>query len=203
MPQSQRLSLSFYTREDILKISKELLGKVLVTTFDGQRSSGIIVETEAYRAPEDKASHAYNNRRTNRTDIFYSRGGVAYVYLCYGIHHLFNVITGPKETPHAILIRAVEPLEGIPLMLTRRNHNKLRPQLSAGPGVMSKALGIDRSHTGMSLVSQNNPIWIEERPTLDETQIITTTRIGIDYAEEYANKPWRFYIKDSKWISKK
>ena len=132
------LSEAFYRRKDVVKIAQELLGKVLVTNFGGVRTSGIIVETEAYAGATDKASHAYKSRRTARTEVMYMNGGTAYVYLCYGIHHLFNVVTNIQDEPHAILIRAIEPLEGIDAMLARRGKEVLQPLLTAGPGALSR-----------------------------------------------------------------
>ncbi|MCP3929995.1 MAG: DNA-3-methyladenine glycosylase [Bacteroidetes bacterium] len=197
-----KLSLSFYAQEDVVQVSKDLLGKYLVTNFNDQLTSGIIVETEAYQGPEDKASHAYNNRRTNRTEIMYRQGGVAYVYLCYGIHHLFNVITGKEGVPHAVLIRAVEPTENAALMMKRRNLSAELPQLTAGPGVMSKAMGISTNNTGLSLVLPNSQIWIEDRGNIIASKDIKASpRVGVAYAEEWAKKNWRFRIKNSKWTS--
>jgi len=194
-----KLPESFYIREDVIQLSKELLGKVLVTHIDGIITSGMITETEAYHAPEDKASHAYNNRRTPRTEVFYNTGGIGYVYLCYGIHNLFNVVTNKQDIPHAILIRAVEPLEGIDHMMQRRKKVKLDKTLTAGPGALSQALGINKIHNKISLLGET--VWIEDRSIKVES-IIATTRVGIDYAEEYIDKPWRFYIKGNKWVSK-
>jgi DNA-3-methyladenine glycosylase len=193
---------SFYTRKDVVKIAKELLGKVLVTHFDGVITSGIITETEAYAGAGDKASHAYGNRRTKRTDIMFWQGGVAYVYLCYGIHHLFNVVTNVADVPHAVLIRALEPLEGIEHMLARRGKEKLAPALTAGPGAMSGALGIHTLHTGKSL-SGTDAITIEDKGIVVKLKdIIASKRIGVDYAQEDALLPYRFYIKDNKFVSK-
>ncbi len=203
-PKGLILNNSFYEREDVIVIAKELLGKVLITNFNGLYSSGIISEVEAYRAPEDKASHAYNNKRTPRTEIMFRQGGHAYVYLCYGIHHLFNVVTGPINHAHAILIRAIEPLDNIPLMLQRRNQTFLQTKLSSGPGSLALALGINRHHSGINMLDTNSEIWIEDRQIYyQEDQIVCTSRVGIDYAEEWKDMPWRFYVKDSKWISKK
>ena len=204
IPKGQILPAAFYERDNVLTIAKELLGKVLVTNFEGIYTSGIITEVEAYKAPEDKASHAYNYRRTPRTEIMFRQGGHAYVYLCYGIHHLFNVVTGPEDSAHAVLIRAVEPLDNIQDMLLRRGQNTLNTKLSSGPGSLAVALGINRHHTGINMLESNTDIWIEDRQIYyDEDQIVSTTRIGIDYAEEWKHMPWRFYVKDSKWISKK
>jgi len=190
---------SFYTRKDVVKIARELLGKVLVTEFGGVLTSGVIVETEAYAGVTDKASHAYGGRRTKRTEVMYMHGGVAYVYLCYGIHHLFNVVTNVLDTPHAILIRAVEPLEGIETMLARRGKDKLTPSLTAGPGAMSMALGIDTSHTGASLQAH---IRIEEGIKVGNKDIVAATRVGVAYAMDDALRPYRFYIRGNKYVSK-
>lgn len=196
---NSKLSSAFYLRDDVFQISRELLGKVLVTDIDGRITAGVITETEAYHAPEDKASHAYNNKRTPRTEIFYHTGGIGYVYLCYGIHHLFNVVTNSADIPHAILIRSVEPLEGIEHMMQRRKKTKLDKTLTAGPGALSQALGINKIHNRISLLG--NTVWIEDREIIVES-IVATTRVGIDYAAEYKDKPWRYYIKGNKWVSK-
>ena len=194
------LPKSFYRRDNVLQISKELLGKHLITNFEGQKTVGKIVETEAYRGPEDRACHAWNNRRTKRTETMFSEGGVAYVYLCYGIHHLFNVVTGFKDIPHAVLIRAVEPVDGIDIMLTRRKASLLKPSLTAGPGSLSKALGITTSHNAVDLNA--NQIWIEDAGiSISEENIIASPRVGVAYAKEDALLPWRFRIKGSKCTS--
>jgi DNA-3-methyladenine glycosylase len=197
-----RLPQSFYLREDVVQISKDLLGKYLVTEIDGLRTVGRITETEAYRGPEDKASHAYGGRHTPRTRIMFEAGGRAYVYLCYGIHHLFNVVTGPQGMPHAVLIRALEPVEALDTMLQRRGMQRPLPRLTAGPGSMSKAMGIRTDHTGLSLLDSDSPIWIEDRgTTVPQTDILAGPRVGVDYAAECALWEWRFRIKDSKWTS--
>ena len=147
-----RLSAAFYGREDVILIAKELLGKILVTNFDNELTAARIVETEAYNGVVDKASHAYNGRRTNRTEIMYKQGGKAYVYLCYGIHHLFNVVTNEQDTPNAILIRAAEPVFGTEAMLHRTRKTKLDHTITKGPGNVSKALGISTKHTGVDLL---------------------------------------------------
>lgn len=199
-----RLSAAFYRQEDVVGIARALLGKYLVTKIGGAVSAGRIVETEAYRAPDDKACHAYGNRRTQRTAAMFKDGGHAYVYLCYGIHHLFNVVTGPSGKAHAVLIRGLEPTDNIPLMMDRRGFDRLRPQLTAGPGVLSQALGIKTAHTGCSLLAADSPIWIEDRDSLPPSETISAApRIGVDYAGECATWPWRFYINESKWVSKK
>ena len=196
-----KLSENFYLNTDVLETSKSLLGKVLYSSIDGKQTAGIITETEAYQAPEDKASHAYGGKRTSRTEVFYEKGGISYVYLCYGIHRLFNVITNQKDVPHAILIRAIEPIVGVEYMLKRRNKTLVAPLLTCGPGSMSQAMGFTMAHNKINL--QGNEIWIEDQGILiHENQIISGPRIGVDYAAEYATKPWRFGIKGNKWISK-
>lgn len=197
----KKLPRSFYTRDDVVTISRELLGKRLFTRIDGILTGGIITETEAYRGPEDRASHAFGGRRTQRTEIMYAQGGTAYVYLCYGIHHLFNVVTNKQETPHAVLIRAIEPLEGIEAMLKRRKKKKMERAVTAGPGSMSQALGITTAKTGIDLLG--NDIWIEDsRCPLNANEIISSKRIGVDYAGEHATRLWRFTIKGNEWVSK-
>lgn len=196
------LPKSFFIRDDVVQLSKELLGKYLVTEWEGVRTVGKIVETEAYRGPEDKASHAWNNRRTKRTSVMFEEGGLAYVYLCYGVHHLFNVVTGPEGAPHAVLIRALEPVEGTDQMLERRNMQSIMPRLCAGPGSLSRAMGICTEHTGTALYQAHSPIQIEDwGETVSEENIIASPRVGVDYAAECALWKWRFRIKNSIWTS--
>ena len=197
-----RLGVSYFQSEDVEALAQDLLGKVLVTRFNGETTSGEIVETEAYKAPQDKASHAYGNRRTDRTEIMFGPGGYAYVYLCYGIHHLFNVVTGPSGSAHAVLIRALQPLFNIPLMQQRRKRESLG-MLCSGPGTLTQAMGIFRHHTGLSLTDAASPIWIEDHmKVVKKPQIIASPRVGVDYAEECAAWPWRFRIKDNPFTSK-
>ncbi|NOZ08362.1 MAG: DNA-3-methyladenine glycosylase [FCB group bacterium] len=187
------LPLSFYLREDVLLISRELLGKFLVTRFDGHLTSGMIIETEAYRGPEDRASHAFGNRRTARTEVMFQKGGRAYIYLCYGIHHLFNVVTNVEGTPHAVLIRALQPEDGIETMLDRRGKTVAITSLCAGPGSLARALGLHYRYSGTPL--DGDVIWIEDRgvdPLAED--IVASSRIGVDYAGEDAKLPWRFRI---------
>ena len=189
-----QLSKDFYLRDDVVQISKELLGKYLFTKINGKISAGIITETEAYAGITDKASHAYGNKRTARTETMYAEGGTAYVYLCYGIHHLFNVVTNKKDIPHAVLIRAIKPVEGIPTILKRRNKTKIDKTTSAGPGTVSQALGIQTKHSGLSLLT--GKIWIEDRGIkIKTTDIISGPRIGVDYAGKDAKLPYRFVIR--------
>jgi DNA-3-methyladenine glycosylase len=194
---------SFYQNEDVISLAQQLLGKLLVVNKNGIIRSGIITETEAYRAPEDKASHSYNYRRTPRTEIMYRPGGHAYVYLCYGIHRLFNVITGPENLPHAVLIRSIQPVEGLEFMLESRKIAKLEPRLSSGPGAMSAAIGIEMSDNGSELWDPGRAIAIYENPFSPPFEIAAGPRIGVDYAEEWAEKHWRFWISKSQWVSRR
>jgi DNA-3-methyladenine glycosylase len=188
-----KVPINFYIREDVVQISQDLLGKVLCTNIKGQISKAIITETEAYAGINDKASHAHGGRRTKRTEPLYAKGGTAYVYLCYGIHHLFNVVTNEANTPHAVLIRAGEPLEGLVHMRKRRNREKIDRPLLAGPGILAKALGITTDLTGICLLE--NRIWIEDQQsTIDPNSVVTGPRVGIDYAEEDAQLPYRFRL---------
>jgi DNA-3-methyladenine glycosylase len=189
------LSRDFFLRQNVVKISRDLLGKLLITDLNGEGlTAGIITETEAYAGITDKASHAYGNRKTQRTAIMYKSGGTAYVYLCYGMHSLFNVVTNIENIPHAILVRAIKPVEGINLMLNRRKKIKLDKTLSSGPGTLSKALGIDYRHSGLDLI-HSGKIWIEDRGIkIKQRDIITGPRIGVDYAGEDAKLPYRFRI---------
>lgn len=197
-----KLPLSFYRRDDVLQVSRDLLGKVLVTKWQDVTTSGRIVECEAYAGEIDRASHAAGGRRTARTEIMYSHGGVAYVYLCYGIHHLFNVVTNYKHVPHAILIRAVDPIKGIDEMLMRTGKKHLDNTLTKGPGNVSKALGIYTDHTGTSLVSSKLFI-ADDGLRYNENEIGFSPRIGVDYAGTHAAWDYRFYIKKNPFVSGK
>lgn len=195
-----KLPFSFYLNTDVNSLARQLIGKMLFTQIDGEITAGIIVETEAYAGIEDKASHAYGGRLTNRTKTMYLTGGVSYVYLCYGIHNLFNVVTGPLNTPHAVLIRGVEPVIGTEIMLQRRGMTLLKPNLTAGPGALSKALGIDRSFNAKDLTGEE--IWIEGGWNVDPESIVTAPRVGVGYAADHALLPWRYYIKGNRFVSK-
>lgn len=194
------LDKAFYLHDDVLTVSQHLLGKFLCTHIDGVLTTGMIVETEAYRAPEDRASHAWNGRKTARNAVMYAEGGVSYVYSCYGLHALFNVVTNMQDVPHAVLIRAIEPCEGIEMMARRRGMDPQNRALTSGPGKLTQALGITTKHTGLSL--QSSVIWIESRAK-SAYDIVSSKRIGIDYAGDDAHLLWRFYIKNSKWVSKR
>ena len=199
-PSGRKLPREFYTRPNVLHVTRDLLGKLLVVpTRNGKRVSGRIVEVEAYRGPEDRAAHSYGGRRTRRTEPMYGIGGTAYVFFVYGMYYQFNVVTGVADTPHAVLIRALEPVEGIELMRKRRrsqpDHN-----LTNGPGKLTIALGIDRSLDGADLLA--NRVWLEEGERIARSRIISGPRIGIDYAAEWINKPWRFWLRDNPFVSK-
>lgn len=197
----KKLTIDFYDREDVVKIAKELLGKILITKFDGILTSGRICETEAYIAINDRASHSYNGKRTDRNEHMYATAGTSYVYICYGMHHLFNVVTNKKDVPDAVLIRAVEPLKGIEDMLIRTGKKTLDNTLTKGPGNVGKALGISKQHSGLNLLK--NEIYVaDDGFELDAKQIGISKRIGIDGAGvASASLPYRFYIKGNKFVS--
>jgi DNA-3-methyladenine glycosylase len=198
----KKLPHKFYRRDNVLQIAKELLGKLLVTNWDGIITSGRIVEVEAYNGIIDKASHSFGGRRTKRNEVMYGDGSVAYVYLCYGIHHLFNVVTNSKEVPHAILIRALEPVKGVIEMLKRTGKKKLDNTLTKGPGNVSKALGIYTNHNGLSI--RGPQIFIaDDGFVYDESVIASSPRIGVDYAGKDALLPYRFYISGNSFVSGK
>lgn len=195
-----KLPLSFYRQNDVIDLGKKLLGNHLYTNIDNNLTGGIIVETESYNGIDDKASHAYGGRYTERTKTIYGMGGVTYIYQCYGIHYLLNVVTGKKEHPTAILIRAIEPIVGIDIMLKRRKKNNFTPELTAGPGALCQALGITKKINNIKL--NGSIIWIESSLNSTENRIISSPRVGVSYAKEDALLPWRFRIAESKWTSK-
>jgi DNA-3-methyladenine glycosylase len=196
-----KLPREFYTRGNVLLVARQLLGcRLVVRAADGVRVAGRIVETEAYAGPEDKASHAYGNRRTPRTETMFAVGGTAYVYFIYGMYYQFNVVTGRAGVPHAVLVRGLEPLEGIERMRERRPVKRDR-DLTSGPGKLCQALGLDRSFNGEDLGGER--VWLEAADRkLKPRQIASGPRVGIDYAEEYIDKPWRFWIKDNPYVSR-
>lgn len=187
-------------REDALAVARDLLGKLLVVpTSDGERVSGVIVETEAYLGEIDKAAHSYGGRRTLRNEITYATGGHVYVFFVYGMYHQLNFVTGPKNVPHVCLIRAVEPVEGVEIMRQRRGQMKDN-NLTSGPGKLCIAMAIDRSYNGENILGDK--IWVEEFKNFTDDEIAAGRRIGIDYAEEFAEMPWRFWIKENQFVSK-
>jgi DNA-3-methyladenine glycosylase len=195
-----KLPRKFYTRADVLEVARDLLGKKLVVpNRNGSRVAGIIVETEAYRGPEDRASHAYNGRRTKRTETMYGIGGTAYIYFVYGMYNQFNVVTNVADTPHAILVRAVEPSEGLDIM-RRRRRGRSEYELTSGPGRLCLAMGIDRALDKQDLLGER--VWIEAGVSISPRQIARGPRVGIDYAEAWVAKPWRFWVRDNPFVSK-
>ena len=195
-----KLAREFYLRENTVKVARELLGKLLVVPADnGKRVSGMIVETEAYLGVVDRAAHSYGGRRTARNEVMYGGGGHAYVYFVYGMYFQFNVVNGPANHPQAVLIRALEPVEGISIMRERRGEMKDR-NLTSGPGKLCIAMGIDRSLNGEDLLGEK--VWLEEFKKITPKQITVGKRIGIDYAAEDAEKPWRFWIRENLFVSK-
>ncbi|MCX8143688.1 MAG: DNA-3-methyladenine glycosylase [Bacteroidia bacterium] len=195
-----KLKKDFYIRENVVQIANDLLGKILVTKVDGKITSGIIVETEAYNGIYDKACHAYGGRKTDRTKVMYEEGGVSYVYFCYGMHYLFNVVTNKKEVPDAVLIRGIIPLKNKKWIFQRISERSLKNGVLNGPGKVTKALGINKSLNGVSLLG--NQIWIEDDGILiPQNDIIVGPRIGVDYAGEDALLPYRFLVKNiDSWI---
>ncbi|MEQ9413611.1 MAG: DNA-3-methyladenine glycosylase [Cyclobacteriaceae bacterium] len=195
-----KLKESFYQRPRVDIIARELLGKVLISRFNDSLTSGMIVETEAYSYKE-RGCHAYNNLRTSRTETMFDGGGHMYVYLCYGIHNMFNVVTNRKDKAEAVLIRAIEPIEGTELMMKRSSAKRIH-RITSGPGKLTKALGIDRAMDGELLTGSD--VWLEDPGTkIARNNIVVDTRIGIDYAGDDALLPWRFYLKDNPWISRR
>lgn len=197
----KKLPKEFYSRPDVVQIAKELLGKVVVSTVGGERTSGRIVETEAYVAMVDKASHAFGGRRTARNEHMYSAPGTAYIYICYGMHQMLNVVTNEKDVPDAILIRAIEPIEGIDVMLQRTGKPKPDYTLTKGPGNVGKALGISKIHSGLMLLDDELFIYEDEHSWLPEETIGASGRIGVESAGADALLPYRFYVRGNKYVS--
>lgn len=196
-----KIPQSYYLGTDVVGISRSLIGKYLFTRIDGLISGGYIIETEAYNGIVDKASHAYGNRRTQRTEVMFGEGGVAYIYLCYGIHEMLNIVTNVEGTPNAILIRAVNPTIGLDVMQARRNMAIIKPNITRGPGSVAKALGISRKINGISL--QSDVLWLEDQGLeFADDEIAAVPRVGVDYAGEDALLPYRFYVKGNPYVSK-
>ncbi len=194
------LKKSFYTQGDTIGIAKALLGKKLVTAFNGKTTAGIICETEAYCGKDDRGCHAYKGRFTERTKVMYQEGGVSYVYLCYGVHYLFNIVTHVEGEPHAILIRAIEPIEGIETMLKRRNIQQYTQGLGAGPGLAAQCLGLTTKHNGISLIGDK--IQICDANPINPENIIASPRVGMNFEGPFKLIPWRFRILNSPFTSK-
>ena len=202
MGKPKKLDISFYDRKDVVQIAKELLGKILITQVEGIRCSGRIVETEAYAGVYDRASHAFGGRRTARSEHLYGGPGTVYVYICYGMHHLFNVITNKKDIPHGVLIRALEPMEGVGQMLIRSGKELSDFTITKGPGNLARAMGISKLYTGGDLFSEE--IFIaDDRLRYKKDQIGITKRIGVESAREDAELPYRFIVRGSPYVSSK
>ena len=199
--QASKLPRKFYTRPNVVTVARELLGKLLVVPADnGERISGRIVELEAYRGPQDRAAHSYGGRRTKRTETMYGIGGTAYVFFVYGMYYQFNVVTNVADAPHAVLIRGLEPVEGIELMRKRR-HGQSDHNLTNGPGKLCIAMAIDRKLDAADLLG--NRVWLEDAEHIPRSQIASGPRIGIDYAGEWKDKPWRIWIKRNPYVSRR
>ena len=200
-----KLERSFYER-DTLTVAKELLSCILVHITPEGITSGKIVETEAYMGPEDKGSHSYNGRHTPRMDPLYKTGGFAYIYQLHGYNYCINVVTRKEGIPQAVLIRAVEPVEGMELMAERRKIDasdakisKLK-NLTNGPSKLCQAMNIDTSLNGIDLCGEE--VFITNHAVRDSEKIVATPRIHIDYAEEYRDKPWRFLLQGNPFVSR-
>lgn len=198
----KKVPLSFYQRKDVVKIAKELLGKIVVTDFHGQTTSGRIVETEAYIGITDKASHSFEGKRTARNEHMYSAAGTAYIYICYGMHQMLNVVTNDKEIPDAVLIRAVEPLKGIEIMAQRTGKKESDRTITRGPGNVGKALGIFKHHSGLFLLDKEIYL-LDDNKKIPGENIGISKRIGVEGAGADAVLPYRFYVKGNKYISGK
>ncbi|MEO6637079.1 MAG: DNA-3-methyladenine glycosylase [Ginsengibacter sp.] len=196
----RKLPLSFYQRKDVLQISKELLGKIIVTNFDNELTSGRIVETEAYVGIVDKASHSFGGKRTARNEHMYSAAGIAYVYICYGMHQMFNIVTNEKDVPDAVLVRAVEPIQGVDIMLRRTGKKIVDYTLTRGPGNVGKALGIFKHHSGLSLDKKELSIF-DDHFGVPKEAIGISVRIGVESAAPDNLLLYRFYIKGNKYVS--
>ncbi len=196
-----KLPPDFYYSDDVVSIAKSLLGCTLCSNIENELTCGIITETEAYQGITDKASHAYGGLRTKRTEVMYRHGGITYVYLCYGVHYLLNVVTGSVNVPHAVLIRGIYPITGTDIMLRRTNKKKVNYNLSNGPGKLTKAMGINIYDNAIGYNSDR--IWIEEAVyKANDNDILVGPRIGIDYAEEDAELPYRFLLDHNEYIKK-
>lgn len=196
-----RLGCDFY-QKNAVKAAQDLLGKIIVRKYKGKTIKVKIVDTEAYSGAADKASHAYNNKKTKRTETMFSKGGVSYIYLIYGIHYCLNIVTAAEGKPDAVLIRAVEPLVGLDFIKANRKiKTRKKVDLTNGPGKLSQALNIDKSLNNCDLVKSNKLYLITDKNEESSFKIEAAPRINIDYAEDYKDKKWRFYIKDNKYIS--
>lgn len=202
----KKLERNFYDRSAV-DVARDLLGKLLVHDVDGIRYSARIVETEAYCGITDKAAHSYGGRRTERVEVMYGKPGFSYVYFVYGMHFCFNVVSSSKDDPQAVLVRGVEPVEGLDMMAYNRFHMDYaalsctqKVSLTNGPAKLCKALALDRRHNGLDLCGSS--LFIVQGD-VSPSSIVETTRIGIGYAEEAQDYPWRFYIAGNPYVSVK
>ncbi len=199
MTRSLKLPVSYYRQKDVVALARSFLGKFLMTNIDGTLTGGMITETEAYAGVTDRASHAFGGLRSKRTETMYREGGISYIYLCYGMHHLFNIVTNKKDIPHAVLVRGIFPFTGLEKMQKRTGKTTSGYELSNGPGKLTKALGIIRRLDGTDLTGDT--IWIEDRGVhCQDSDIVTSARIGVDYAEDDALLPYRFTLNYKNYI---
>lgn len=196
LPSLLPLARDFYSRS-VLTVARECVGKLLISRIDAQLVVARVVETEAYKGPQDRAAHSFGGRRTQRTEVMFGAAGHAYVFTLYGIHSAFNVVTGEEGQPQAVLIRAVQPLLGFEHIVARRGAPLAGPGLTNGPGKLSEALGITRSHNGLDLTS--GELFLVDAP---KGRVVRSPRIGIDYAGAWALKPWRFYEPENPYVSR-
>lgn len=197
---TNKLPTSYYRQEDVLAVARDLLGKYVFTNIGGNITGGIIVETEAYRGPDDRGSHAYADKRTPRNEVMYCAGGVAYMYICYGIHDMLNIVTGVGNSSHAVLIRSIQPVDGIEVMRGRRSIFDNDKRLCQGPGALAKSLGLTKSHNGCDL--QGDVLWLENRGVIfNNDQIAATPRVGMNFDGPYKLIPWRFHVKGNPYVS--
>lgn len=199
---TKKIPIDFYRRDDVVQIALDLIGKDLYTCIEGKICAGTIVETEAYRGPEDRASHAFNNRRTPSNEMMYRAGGKVYMYICYGIHDMLNIVTGAEGCSHAVLIRAIEPHTGIEHMRERRKLYNDDHRLCQGPGSLAKAMGLNKSHNGSDILLSDK-IWIEDSgKKFSADEIKASARIGLNFDGPYKMIPWRFYLKGNNYVSR-
>ena len=196
-----KLPIDFYRQADVVSVARQLIGKLVYSNIGGEITGGIIVETEAYCGPHDRGSHAYNNKRTARNEMMYKAGGIAYMYICYGIHNMLNIVTGDEGMSHAALIRAIQPLTGLKVMRERRGIFNNDKRLCQGPGALAKSMGLLKLHNGTDL--QGDLIWLaDEAINYADGDIVASARVGMNFDGPYKTIPWRFYLKGSAYVSR-
>lgn len=200
----EKLPRSFF-RRDTQKVARDILGSILVRKAGDSYLKAKIVETEAYLGTKDKAAHVYEDKKTDRNKVVYEKAGLVYIYLCYGIHWQLNFTTGKEDEPECILIRALEPIAGEKVMLKNREEKSSaakinEAQITNGPGKLCQALNLDRSFYGEDSI-ESDRLWLEKGDSIPEAKIKSSPRIGIDYAEEYAQKPWRYFVEGNRHVS--